>query len=190
MSHGCGSDDVSSQRVWPDLFLRKGAEPMKGIRKFTEWIATLFTVIGGFSLVVMTAIACLNMCMRLLGKPLAPAYELVSYLGAVTVGLPLGYAQLKKSHIKVDILSTRFPVSLRKIATAISLFMSAAFFSIAAWKVGQHAENLWRTGELSETTRMAFYPFTYMVSVSCGLMAFCLLVDLVTLFSLPGGGDQ
>ena len=114
---------------------------MQGIRKFTEWITTLFKVVGGVSLVIMTAIACLNMCMRLLGKPLAPAYELVSYLGAVTVALPLGYAQLKKSHITVDILSTRFPAGLRKIITGISLVISSAFFSIAAWKVGQHAAN-------------------------------------------------
>ena len=163
---------------------------MQGIRKFTEWITTLFTVVGGVSLVIMTAIACLNMCMRLLGKPLAPAYELVSYLGAVTVALPLGYAQLKKSHITVDILSTRFPAGLRKIITGISLVISSAFFSIAAWKVGQHAANFLRTGELSETTHMAFYPFTYVVAVSCGLMAFCLLVDLATLFSRPGGGNQ
>jgi TRAP-type C4-dicarboxylate transport system permease small subunit len=163
---------------------------MQGIRRFTEWITTLFTVGGGASLVVMTLIACLNMCMRLLGKPLAPAYELVSYLGAVTVALPLGYAQLKKSHIKVDILSTRFPVSLRKITTGISLVISAAFFSIAAGKVGQHAANFCRTGELSETTRMAFYPFTYVVAVFCSLLAFCLLVDLVTLFSRPSGEDQ
>lgn len=59
----------------------------------------------------------------------------------------------------------------------------------AATKEGQHGANCWLNGELSETTRMAFY-FSYVESVSRCLMAFCLPVDLVTLFSRPGGGDQ
>jgi TRAP-type C4-dicarboxylate transport system permease small subunit len=81
----------------------------------------------------------------------------------------------------VDILATRFPRNVRKVSSAITLILSTGLFTLAAWKVAQHATNLMRTGELSETTRMPFYPFTYAVAISCGLLAFCLFVDLVSL---------
>lgn len=159
---------------------------MLSLKKLSEFLSGIFMGIGGVSLVVMTAIACANMFMRLFGTPLSPAYELVSYLGATTVSLPLGYAQLKKSHISVDILASRFPGHVRKVTSGITLVLSTGLFSLAAWKVGQHATNLMRTGELSETTRMPFYPFTYAVAISCGLLAFCLLVDLLSLVSSHG----
>jgi TRAP-type C4-dicarboxylate transport system permease small subunit len=153
---------------------------MGSLKRLSELLSNIFTGIGGVSLVLMTSIACVNMFLRLWGTPLSPAYELVSYLGATTVALPLGYAQLKKSHIAVDILSTHFPTSVRKATTAVSLFLSTILFGLGTWKVAQHATNFMQTGELSETTRMPFYPFTYAVSVSCGLLTFCLLVDLLT----------
>lgn len=153
------------------------------LKKISEILSGIFMGIGGVSLVIMTSVACVNMFLRLFGTPLSPAFELVSYLGATTVALPLGYAQLKKSHIAVDILGSRFPGNVRKITSAITLVLSIGLFTLAAWKVGQHAANLMQTGELSETTRMPFYPFTYAVAVSCGLLAFCLLVDLLSLIS-------
>ncbi|MGB9616372.1 MAG: TRAP transporter small permease [Desulfomonilaceae bacterium] len=152
---------------------------MGSLRRLSETLSEVFTAIGGVSLVLMMSIACVNMFLRLWGTPLSPAYELVSYLGAITVALPLGYAQLKKSHISVDILATRFPAATRKATSLISLSLSTVLFGLATWKVAQHATNLMRTGELSETTRMPFYPFTYAVAVSCGLLTLCLLVDLL-----------
>ncbi len=52
-------------------------------------------------------VAAVNMVMRLLGTPLS-AHEIVAFLSALVVSLPLGYTQLKKSHIAVDILSSKF----------------------------------------------------------------------------------
>ncbi len=158
---------------------------MAPLRKLSEMLSDVFTAVGGVSLVLMTAIACVNMFLRLFGTPLSPAYELVSYLGATTAALPLGYAQLKKSHIAVDILAVRFPKSVRKLTSLISHVLSVLLFGLASWKVAQHATNLMKSGELSETTRMPFYPFTYAVAVSCALLTFCLFVDLLALLAPP-----
>lgn len=152
---------------------------MGSLKRLSEALGNIFLAIGGVSLVLMTAIACVNMFLRLYGAPLSPAYELVSYLGATTVALPLGYAQLKKSHIAVDVLASRFPQGVRRITLLISLGLSMTVFGLGTWKIAQHATNLMKTGELSETTRMPFYPFTYAVAVSCALLTFCLFVDLL-----------
>ena len=46
------------------------------------------------------------------GNPLS-WHELVAFLSALVVSLPLGYTQLKKSHIAVDILSSKFSANTR-----------------------------------------------------------------------------
>jgi TRAP-type C4-dicarboxylate transport system permease small subunit len=163
---------------------------MEGLRKFNELLNNLFTVVGGVTLFLMMAVACVNMVLRLMGMPISAAFELVGFLGALTVSLPLGYAQIKKSHIAVDILSSKFPPDLRKVLTAISLVLAMAFFFVAAWQVGGHAETLRRSGEVSETLRIPFYPFTYGVAASCGLMTFCLFTDLLLLLVPPKKTDR
>lgn len=156
-------------------------EAMNRLLKINELLNVSLMGLGGVCLVLMTGICCANMVMRLLGTPLSAAYELVAFSGAVTVALPLGYTQLKKSHIAVDILSATFSDRLHNVVVQISMVLSTVFFSLAAWKTAQHAAKLQMSGELSETTRMPFYPFTYAVAFSCGVMALCLVLDLIAL---------
>lgn len=159
---------------------------MEGLKKLNELLNDFFTMLGGITLFLMMAVACVNMVMRLLGMPISAAFELVGFLGALTVSLPLGYAQIKKSHIAVDILSSKFPAGIRKVVVAVSLLLAAIFFFIACWQVGAHAETLRRSGEVSETLRIPFYPFTYGVAAACGLMTFCLLTDFLLLLKPVG----
>lgn len=140
-------------------------------------------IIGGVALFMMMAVSVINMTMRFFGNPLGPAYELVGFLGAIAAGLPLGYAQVKKSHIAVDILSSRFSPPVRKLVTALGLVLGAVFFTLASWQVGVFANTMRLTGELSETTKMPYYPFVFAVSFGCALMVFALVTDFLNLAS-------
>lgn len=162
---------------------------MGALKKLCNWLNDVFVLFGGVALLGMMVVACANMILRLLGRPISATYEIVGFLGALTVALPLGYAQLKKSHVAVDIVSSRFPTVLRRIVVALSLILGMIFFFVAAWKVGAHAYTLQQVGEVSETLRMPFYPFVYGVAAACGLMTFTLLTDfLLLLFPGEEGG--
>jgi TRAP-type C4-dicarboxylate transport system permease small subunit len=63
---------------------------MEGLKKFSENLNGIFILFGGVSLILMMAIAWANMVLRLVGRPMSAAYELVGFLGALTVSLPLG----------------------------------------------------------------------------------------------------
>ena len=54
---------------------------MEGLKKFTENLNDIFMLFGGISLILMMAIACANMVLRLAGQPMSAAYELVGFLG-------------------------------------------------------------------------------------------------------------
>jgi TRAP-type C4-dicarboxylate transport system permease small subunit len=163
---------------------------MELLRKLNEKLNDLFILLGGIALLIMMIISCVNMVLRLLGAPMSAAFEIVGWLGALTVSLPLGYTQLKKSHIAVDIVSKKFPPRVRKTAVGVSLVLSIGFFFVAAWKVAEYANTLRVAGELSETLRVAFYPFTYGVSAGCALITFCLVVDFLDLVASPREGGK
>lgn len=156
---------------------------METLKRLNEKLNDLFVFAGGIALMLMMGISCVNMVLRFLGTPMAAAYELVGFLGAIVVSFPLGYAQLKKSHVVVDILSRTFPEGVRKVLVSISLLLAIGFFFIAAWKVGAYANTLRLAGELSETLRIRFYPFTYGVAAACGVMTLSLLLDFILLWA-------
>ncbi|MFH1115882.1 MAG: TRAP transporter small permease [Pseudomonadota bacterium] len=163
---------------------------MTFLKAINKWLCDVFLWIGGISLVLMTAVACFNMGLRMLGMPIAGIYDLVCYLGALVAALPLAFTQLKKGHIAVDIVSGLLPVGVRKLGIGISYVLGIVFFGVAAWKIASLGHILRLSGEVSETLRMPFWPFTYAVALAFGLMLLCLLVDLLCMFETPAGGDK
>lgn len=163
---------------------------MKSLNRLNGFLTDLFAAAGGVALFLMMAISVANMTMRYFGKPLSPAYELVGFLGAIAVSFPLAYAQVKRSHIAVDILSSCFSRPVRRMVTAVGLIFGVIFFCLATWQVAVFANTMRLTGELSETTKMSYYPFVFAVSAGCGLMVFSLLIDLINLVAAQSAHEN
>jgi len=147
--------------------------------KISKELSKWFCWIGGLALLSMTGVACLNMLLRPLGTPLTGAYELVGFFGALVVALPLGYAQISRSHISVDILATRYSKRTQRIMNIISSFFCLIFFILVAWQSALYASAIWKRGETSETLRIIYHPFVYVVALCCLLLSLVLLVDFL-----------
>jgi hypothetical protein len=53
------------------------------------------------------------------------------------------------------------------------------FFSLAVWQLSKKAATLMRTGEVTETLRIVYYPFTIAVAVGCLALVLELVVSLL-----------
>ncbi|NWF91305.1 MAG: TRAP transporter small permease [Syntrophaceae bacterium] len=152
-------------------------------KKLSQW----FGWIGGVALLILTAIACANMLMRPFGAPLKGSYELVGFFGALVVALPLGYAQITRAHIFVDILSTRYSKRTQRIINAVNSFVCTIFFILVAWRSAVYATAIWKRGETSETLRIIYHPFVYVVAFCCFFLALILFIDFLKSFVLIKG---
>ena len=136
------------------------------------WIAGLF-------LVAMIAITGANIVLRQFGLPIRGTFELMGYFGAVVTALALGYTQVKRGHIAVDIVVLRFSEKTQRILLAVNHLVCMAFFIIVALQVYKYATTLWETGEVTETLQIVYYPFTYAVALGCLILAVTFLVDFL-----------
>jgi len=152
---------------------------MSILEKISNHLNRWFIWIGGAALLTMIGIACANMLLRPLGSPLKGAYELVGFLGALTIAFALGYAQITRAHISVDVLATRYSKKTLQIMNAISSFLCMIFFLLVAWQTAVFATAIWKRGETSETLRIIFHPFVYLVAICCFLLAFVLFIDFL-----------
>lgn len=154
------------------------------LEKFGNRLSKWFSWIGGIALLTLTGIACANMILRPLGAPLTGAYELVGFLGALAVALPLGYTQIFRSHISVDILATHYSKRTNRIMNGISSLLCMIFFILVGWQTAKYATMIWKRGETSETLRIIYHPFVYVVSICCFLLALVLFIDFLKSLNL------
>jgi len=142
---------------------------------------------GGLFLVGMIVLTCANIFSRLIWVPLTGTFELMGFFGAIVTAFALGYTQLKRGHIAVDVLINTFPSRVKKALQVLSDAICCVFFLIAAWQIAVKATTLMNTGEVTETLQVIYYPFTYAVALGCLLLSLTLLTELIkTLFTDKG----
>ena len=136
-------------------------------------------VAGGVALAGLTLLATANVGLRIVRAPVSGTYEIVSFLGAIVTAGALGYTQKRKDHIVVDILSEKFPAPVKRILDGVSHAATLLLFSIVSWQTFTYGRRLMQTGELSETLKVAYYPFVFLVSLGFAVLALTLLLDLL-----------
>jgi TRAP-type C4-dicarboxylate transport system permease small subunit len=143
--------------------------------------------IAGFFLIAMILISCGNVFLRIVWMPIKGTYELLGFFSAMAAAMALGYTQIKRAHVAVDILTTRLPKKTSKVIDGFSCLVGCLFFIISGWQVFECAEILRETGEVTETLRVIYYPFTYVMSLGFFLLSLALFVQFLTLFDTKEG---
>ncbi len=136
-------------------------------------------VVGGVAVLALMALATINVGLRVFGIPFRGTYEFVGFLGAIVIASALGYTQKKKGHIVVDILTEKFPKQVNRVLDGISYFITMIFFAIVSWQVVVWGIKIWRSGEVSETLKVIYYPFILAVGVGFAIFSLTLIVDFL-----------
>ena len=134
-------------------------------------------VLGGIFLIAGMLLLMSNIFGRFVHLVIPGSYELFELIMAIPVAFALVYAALKKTHVVVDLLVSRFPPRLGAAAEILTSLLSFATWALIAWGGAQLAyENGLR--EITDLLKVPFLPFR-IVFVFC-LFLFCLtyLVDL------------
>lgn len=154
--------------------------------KINQNLNRLLIFVGGLFLIGMCALTCANIFLRTTWVPIRGTFELMGYFGAVVTTFALGYTQMRRGHISVDVLVNSFSKKVRTLLTAANHSICVIFFSLAAWQLLKKAATLLRTGEVTETLRIVYYPFTIAVAVGC----LALVLELVVSLAMMARSDK
>jgi len=152
---------------------------MELLDKVSRFLNKALIWIAGVFLVAMIFLTCTNIFLRLVWLPVKGTFELMGYFGAIVTAFALGYTQIKRGHIAVTILVDTFSEKTRKVLTGINNAICMIFFALAAWQSGKHATTLLKTGEITETLRIIYYPFTYGVALGFALLSLAFVTEIL-----------
>src|SRR5690606_30794843 len=110
---------------------------MRALARLNTVINRGLAAIAGASLIAMMLLTVADMVLRGIGRPLAGSYEMIGWLSAAAMALALGYAQLHKGHVSIDLVVERLPPRLRAAVEALVGLASLLLFVAVAWYVGQ-----------------------------------------------------
>ena len=145
--------------------------------RFSRFCNKLLIFIGGFVLVGMIVLTCANIVSRLVWVPIKGTFELMGFFGAIVTAFALGSTQVARGHIAVDVLVNRFTRFKRRLTELVNNLACGLFFGVAAWQLVLKADTLRQYGEVTETLRIAYYPFVYGVAAGCAVLALVLLTN-------------
>lgn len=136
-------------------------------------------VIAGAVMVGMVLLTCSDILFRLVWVPIRGSVELVMYSSAVVTAFALGYTQMRKGHTSVDVVVNLFPAKVKRFLGMLNSLICMTFFGFAAWRITVWSTTIRNLGEVSETLRLPFYPFSYGVALGCALLSLVFLMEFL-----------
>ncbi len=152
---------------------------MKYLEMINGYLNKFLLVLGGIAVILLMSLATVNVTLRMFHMPYRGTYEIVSFLGAIVIAFALGYSQKRKDHIVVDILSERFPKQVNRILSIISYGITMVFFAVVSWQIFVFGTKIWKSGEVSETLKIIYYPFIFSVAVGFAVLSLTIIVDFL-----------
>ncbi len=171
--------------------LRGGEFPLKHFGQAIEHLALAILLIGGLGLLM-------SMCLgvgdvvgtQVLKSPLPGAKELTESTMVLIVFGALTYAQIQRSHIRVELLYTRMGPRGRAIMDVLADIAALVFFSLLLWQAINEAIF---SIQLREATvgliRFPLYPARIILAAGTGLLILRLLIDLYEDLSRVHSGE-
>jgi TRAP-type C4-dicarboxylate transport system permease small subunit len=155
---------------------------MELLEKISKNLNRALMIIGGISVILVMLLAFSNVVLRIFKIPFSGTYELVGFLGAAVIAMALGDTQIRKDHVMVDVLTRKFPEKVIKAIDGFKYLASMIFFSIVSWQLVKWGIIRIKTGEVSETLKIAYYPFVFCVAFGFIVLVLALLIDFLLLF--------
>lgn len=165
--------------------IEKTAVELNRFEKFTLRLSQLFAGISGAAVLAMMLLIVANGIKRAFSTPILGTTEMAGWLAAISVSFALGYTQIHRGHVDIDLLVMKFPQIVQKALRIIVSFLSLAFFSIVGWQLFQYAITLSQNHNVSQTLGIVYYPFVVLTALGFAVFVLVLLKDL--LFEIKGG---
>jgi len=109
---------------------------LAGYNRTLVWIARSMTAIGAVLLSVIMFLSIADIAGRnLFNKPIEGTYEIVSLMVVAVGVLGLGYCQLVKGNIMIDIITKRLSRRGQAVMNSISYLIAIGVSVIVAWQV-------------------------------------------------------
>ncbi|OPX97138.1 MAG: Tripartite ATP-independent periplasmic transporter [Syntrophorhabdus sp. PtaB.Bin047] len=148
------------------------------IRKLSGWMNGL----AGVVLFMMMMLTVVDVALRIFWKPITGTYELVAMAGAVVVGFAVPQTSWDNAHIFVDFLLEKRSQKVKVAFGCFAKVFGMILFVMLGWYLLLKANHLFRSGDVSLTLQIPYYPVAYGLAFCSFMEALVLVLHIPMLF--------
>jgi len=161
----------------------------QAVERFARPFSRFIDSIGRVILALMVLLITLDVVLRyFFNRPIKGSYELVEFMMVLIVYLGLGYTQINKRHVSINLFTTKLSPAPLSLVSSATYFLCLAVFSLITWRCILQAEALRVDGTASDVLFIPSFPFMWVVVFGSALLCFIFLIDFIK--SLDGVSKQ
>ena len=135
--------------------------------------------IAGAVLAFMIVLTLCDVILRNLGHPITGSMEIIQYGGSIVFGFSIPYATWMGAQIVVDLVTGKLGFKNRKRIQAVTRSVGMIMFLFVAYNFFMYALDVKRTGELTASFKIPYYPFCFAISFSFLFHSLTIFCDLI-----------
>jgi TRAP-type C4-dicarboxylate transport system permease small subunit len=147
-------------------------------------ICAWMNAIAGAVLCIMMFLTVADVILRCFGTAILGTYELVAVAGAIVVGFAVPKTTWDKGHVCVDFLVENRSDAVKNTVFIITRVMAIILFGLLSYYLLLKGIHLYKTGEVSLTLHLAYYPWACALSFCFCIEVFALIGDIVKIFTV------
>jgi TRAP-type C4-dicarboxylate transport system permease small subunit len=135
--------------------------------------------IGAVMLAFMVLLTVADVILRSVRSPIVGTYEIVGLLGALLIGFSIPFTTWAKGHVRVDFFLLNLSQTQRRILNIVTKSLGIALFVVIGWNLIDLGMEIARSGEVTPTRHIPYYPVLYGIGGSCFFQCIVLFCDIV-----------
>jgi TRAP-type C4-dicarboxylate transport system permease small subunit len=109
---------------------------------------------------------------------------LVAVAGAVVIGFAVPETSLEKGHVYVDFLIENRSDAVRNAILVLTRIMGIALFGLLSYRLCLKGIHLYKTGEVSLTLQLPYYPAAFGLAFCFFIQCFALIADIFKIYTV------
>jgi TRAP-type C4-dicarboxylate transport system permease small subunit len=152
---------------------------MEGFLNRVHQISRILNAFAGVSITFIVFLTVTDVILGIFRRPIAGTYELVGFSGAIVVGFALPLTSWMRGHIFVDFFVQKFSQGVQRLFNVATRCIGIGLFFLIAWNLIKVGMDIQKSGEVSPTLQLPFFPVAYAVGVVCFFQCLVLFCDIV-----------
>lgn len=147
-------------------------------------LSVWFSRVGAIILTLMMLLVFTDVFLRyLFNRPLEGSIELIEIMMALTIALGMAYTGIRKGHIAVELLVSRFSPRTQALLDVFHFMVATILFLLMGWKTAQQALVVGKRHVTTSVLAIPIYPFVWVLSICAALLGLVFLLHLLEAIS-------
>lgn len=135
--------------------------------------------IAGAVLAFMIVLTLCDVILRNLGHPITGSMEIIQYGGSIVFGFSVPYATWMGAQVLVDLITKKLAPKNRRGIEVVTRGIGIILFLFIAYNFFMYAMDVKRTGEVTASFKIPYYPFCFAISLSFVFQSLTIFCDFV-----------